>query len=168
MSTDDQTTPPVKVAEFIRYEEAQAAVDRLSDDGFPVNAVTIVWSRLRHVEHVVGRRTVATAALQGALSGLWFGSFLGLLLTLFVELDEGASALGVVISYALVGAAIGAIFQAFKHWSLKGRRDFSTLGRMDAESYEVWVEPDHVDQARGMLTRAGIPVVSESEVDTDI
>lgn len=143
--------PQVKLAEYTQYTDAQAAVDRLSDEGFPVRHVSIVWSRLRQVEYVTGRRTVATAARDGALSGLWFGSFLGLLLTLFVELDEDASAWGLILTYAIVGAVIGAAFTAFTHWSKRGARDFSTMGRLDAEAYEVWVHPDHVAQAGGIL-----------------
>ncbi len=145
---------PVMLAEYSRYDDAQAAVDRLSDEGFPVRHVSIVWSRLRRVEYVTGRRTWLTAARDGALSGLWFGSFLGLLLALFVDLDEGASELGVIITYALVGAVIGAIFVVVQHLALRGRRDFNTQGRLDAESYEVWVSPEHMAEASRIL---GVP-----------
>lgn len=140
-----------RLVEYPRYAEAQAAVDHLSDEGFPVRHVTIVWSRLRQVEYVTGRRTVATAARDGALSGLWFGGFLGLLLTLFVQLDEGASALGVIVSYAIVGAVLGAVWMAFQHWTKRGARDFATRGRLDAESFEIWVDRDHLAEAAAIL-----------------
>ena len=110
-----------------------------------------LWSRLRQVEYVTGRRTIATAARDGALTGLWFGGFLGLLLSLFVELDEDATAIGVIVTYAVVAAAINAAFMAFRHWSQRGERDFSTKGKLDAEAYEVWVDTRHVSQARGIL-----------------
>jgi hypothetical protein len=40
------------VARFDEYETAQRAVDRLSDDGFPVENLDIVGSELRLVERV--------------------------------------------------------------------------------------------------------------------
>lgn len=145
----------VRLTSYERYPDAQRAVDQLSDEGFPVEHVSIVWSRLRKVEYVTGRRTVAKAAGEGALSGLWFGAIIGVLLTLFVELDEDVSGLGVIVSYALTGAVVGAIFLAFGHWMRRGTRDFSTIGKLDAEAYELWVHPDHLYRARQMLGIVG-------------
>jgi hypothetical protein len=47
------------VARFDDYESAQRAVDRLSDDGFPVEKLDVVGSGLRLVERVTGRLTGA-------------------------------------------------------------------------------------------------------------
>ncbi len=152
---DRPTIAQTMLKSFDRYPDAQSAVDTLSDEGFPVKNVSIVWSRLRQVEYVTGRRTIGTAARDGALSGLWFGGFLGLLLSLFVELDEGASSLGLIVTYAAAGAVLNAIFMAFRHWSQRGARDFSTVGKLDAEAFEVWVDKNHVAQAAGIL---GVPV----------
>ena len=66
------------VASYSTYESAQEAVDRLSDHKFPVEHVSIVGSDLQLVEHVIGRLTVARAALAGAASGVWFGLLIGL------------------------------------------------------------------------------------------
>ena len=54
------------VARFDDYESAQRAVDRLSDDGFPVEKLDIVGSGLRLVERVTGRLTTSRAATAGA------------------------------------------------------------------------------------------------------
>lgn len=159
----DAAVPPTKLVEFVRYEDAQAAVDTLSDEGFPVEHVSIVWARLRQIEYVTGRRTILTAAMQGAASGMWFGAFIGLLLSLFVELEEDATAIGLVVSYALTGAVVVAIYQAVRHWSQRGRRDFSTMGKLDAEAYEIWVQPDLVYRAAAVL---GVPV-PEPEIESD-
>ena len=43
------------VARFDDYESAQRAVDRLSDDGFPVEKLDVVGSDLRLIERVTGR-----------------------------------------------------------------------------------------------------------------
>ena len=71
------------VARFDDYETAQRAVDRLSDDGFPVEKLDIVGSDLRLIERVTGRLTTLRAAAAGAVSGLWAGLLIGVLLGLF-------------------------------------------------------------------------------------
>ena len=45
------------VGSYERYDDAQRAVDTLSDRRFPVERVTIVGSDLRLVERVTGRLT---------------------------------------------------------------------------------------------------------------
>ena len=52
------------IASFTRYEEAQELVDRLSDNGFPVDRVAIVGRDLQYVEQVTGRMTYGRAALR--------------------------------------------------------------------------------------------------------
>ncbi len=163
--TSNPSGPPRKLVGYERYEAAQAAVDTLSDEGFPVEHVSIVWSRLRQIEYVTGRRTVLTAAGQGALSGLWFGGFIGLLLSLFVELEEDTTAFGLIVSYALTGAVVVAIFSAVRHWLQRGRRDFSTTGKLDAEAYEIWVEPSHVDRAAALLGVTPLPLPGSEPPD---
>jgi hypothetical protein len=73
------------VGRFDDYESAQRAVDRLSDDGFPVENLDIVGSGLRLVERVTGRLTRARATGAGALSGLWAGLLVGVLIGLFTS-----------------------------------------------------------------------------------
>jgi hypothetical protein len=53
------------VARFDDYGSAQQAVDRLSDDGFPVEKLDIVGSGVRLVEQVTGRLTTGRAAGAG-------------------------------------------------------------------------------------------------------
>jgi hypothetical protein len=93
------------VARFDDYETAQRAVDRLSDDGFPVEKLDIVGSDLRLVERVTGRLTRGRAASVGAVSGLWAGLLIGILLGLFTS---GHSFLAV----AATGAAFGVLWGA--------------------------------------------------------
>ncbi len=96
--------PPTLLVEYAEYDKAQQAVDKLSDAGFPVAATSIVWNRLRRVEHVTGRKTALTAARAGAMSGAWFGSFIGLLLLFFVETQEETSGIALIVAYLIVGA----------------------------------------------------------------
>jgi hypothetical protein len=57
------------IATYASYQEAEQAVDLLSDERFPVNRVAIVGTGLRSVEQVVGRVTTGRAALTGAGQG---------------------------------------------------------------------------------------------------
>ena len=78
-------TPPQGdlIGRYATYEEAQRAVDFLSDEQFPVQNVTIVGTDLKMVERVTGRLTYARAAGAGAASGAWFGLFVGVLMSVF-------------------------------------------------------------------------------------
>src|SRR6201995_6181847 len=100
------------VALFDDYESAQRAVDRLSDDGFPVENLDSVGWGLRLVERVTGRLTRARATGAGALSGLWAGLLVGILLGLFTS---GHSFLAVIVTGAALGAGWGAAFGYLAH-----------------------------------------------------
>ena len=141
------------VARFDDYGSAQRAVDRLSDDGFPVEHLDIVGSDLRLVERVTGRLTKARAAGAGAVSGMWAGLLVGVLLGLFTT---GHAWLGVVAVAALIGAAWGAVFGFAAHAATRGRRDFSSIRTIAASRYNLIARDGTADQARRMLSDAGL------------
>ena len=141
------------VARFDDYESAQMAVDRLSDDGFPVEKLDIVGSGLRLVERVTGRLTRGRAAAAGALTGLWAGLLFGVLLALFTS---GHSFLAVAATGAALGVAWGAIFGYVAHTSTKGQRDFSSVRGLVATQYDLIAREGTVDRARTMLSEAGL------------
>ena len=58
--------PHQTLAAFDTYPEAQRAVDRLSDAGFPAERVAMVGHGPRSVERVTGRVTRGRAAVIGA------------------------------------------------------------------------------------------------------
>ncbi len=139
------------VATYARYEGAQAAVDTLSDAGFDVARSAIVWNGLKRVEHVVARETVWTAALKGAAAGAWFAGFFGLLVALFVDTDTFGEAIGIVVTYLVLGAIVGAVWFGVAHWQTGGRRDFASVGSFEAESYDVRVPTEQRDDAERIL-----------------
>lgn len=141
------------VARFDDYTAAQRAVDRLSDDGFPVEKLDIVGSDLRLIERVTGRLTTARAALSGALSGLWIGLLIGLLLGLFTS---GHTWLAVIGAAAGFGALWGAIFGFASHAAKRGQRDFSSVRGLTASHYDLIAREGTVDRARRMLDQAGL------------
>ncbi len=141
------------VARFEDYDSAQRAVDRLSDDGFPVDKLDIVGSGLRLVERVTGRLTRARATEAGALSGLWAGLLVGTLLGLFTS---GHSLLAVIVTGAALGLAWGAIFGYLAHARTRGQRDFSSVRALTATHYDLVAREGTADRARLMLGDAGL------------
>jgi hypothetical protein len=142
------TTGRQTIARYDRYEDAQRAVDHLSDSGFPVQGVEIVGSDLHLVEQVTGRLTSGRAAMAGAGSGAWFGVFVGLLAGLFTT---GPEWVGLVLGGALIGAVWGAIFGFFAHMATQGKRDFSSARGLAAEHYDVSVADADEQRAREVL-----------------
>ena len=162
MSTSSEaaaTPPPQLIATFPTYDEAQAAVDKLSDDGFPVSMVSIVWSGLRRVEYVTGRKTLLTAGRDGLIAGAYFGALAAFIASFFITLEEGVGALELIVSWLLFGALIGAVWGVIGHALQRGQRDFSSVGKLEAESYQLWVEQSHASDAR---SRLGFPSIGPS------
>lgn len=139
------------VAVTASYADAERAVDRLSDAGFPVSTVSIVGRGLNSVERVTGRVTAGRAALVGAGSGAWFGLFLGLLLGLFLPAPAW---LALLLTAVVLGAVWGAVFGFLAHAVTGGRRDFSSVQRFVADQYEVHVSAERADEAARILARA--------------
>jgi hypothetical protein len=139
------------VATFDRYEDAERAVDYLSDHGFPVENAQIVGSDLHLVEQVTGRVTTGRAALAGAGSGAWFGLFIGLLVGLFTT---GPTWAGLVLGGLLIGAFWGAIFGFIAHYAMRGRRDFASDRALVAHRYDVLVTAD-AERARTLIAELG-------------
>jgi hypothetical protein len=141
------------VARFDDYQTAQRAVDRLSDDGFPVEKLDIVGSELQLIERVTGRLTKLRAAVAGGVTGLWAGLLIGTLLSLFTT---GHSWLGVVAAAAGFGVLWGAVFGFAAHAATRGQRDFSSVRTLAARHYDLIARDGSVDRARTMLGQAGL------------
>ena len=141
-------TPPRgdTIARYATYLEAQRAVDYLSDQAFPVQFVTIVGTGLRMVERVTGRLTYPKVAGASALSGAWFGLFVGLVLTLF-----GGGNSAVLPAAVLFGAGFGILFGIISYSLTGGRRDFTSSSQIVASEYEVLCLPEQAGRARELL-----------------
>jgi hypothetical protein len=141
----------VQVGSYDSYEQAQAAVDYLSDQKFPVENVTIIGSDLRMVEKVTGRLTMGRAIAAGAAGGAWWGLFVGLLLGIFST--DGSSWIGSVLVGLLVGVVFGVIFGAIGYAATQGRRDFTSTSTITAGRYDVMCAPARAEEARAHLAR---------------
>ncbi len=140
------------VAVFDRYEDAQALVDRLADEGFAVEHVTIVGRDLRIVERVTGRLDGVRAALGGALTGAFWGVVFGLLFGVWFAHD-GTSLLGIVLYWIVVGAVFGLVFALVVYALSGGRRNFTSVVGMQADRYEVLVDEPYIDDVLRRLAR---------------
>jgi Heat induced stress protein YflT domain len=138
------------VASYKTYDEAQRAVDYLSDSDFPVESAAIVGSDVRIVEQVTGRLTSGRAALAGAGTGAPWGLFIGLLVGLFTTDSEW---LGLVLGGLIIGAAWGALLGLVFYWATQGRRDFTSDRGLVAERYDVMVTDELAERARTLLAQ---------------
>jgi hypothetical protein len=147
----DQTSSSARrsVGTYDSYGDAQRAVDRLSDNGFPVERVAIVGRGLRFEEQVLGRETVSSAALRGAGQGAIVGVLFGLFLWAISANDVAA---GWLILYGLIwGAILGAILSAIFQAASGGQRDFRSASRMTADHYDVMDDEAVADEAVRIL-----------------
>lgn len=139
------------IGSYDTYAEAQRAVDFLSDEGFPVQNVSIIGSDLKMVERITGRLTRGRAAGLGAVSGAWFGLFVGVLLSLFAK--NGTNVVVLVLSAIVYGAIFGTVWGFVGHSLQGGKRDFTSRSRTVSSRYDllcVWAE---ADRAREVLAR---------------
>jgi hypothetical protein len=140
---------PQSLGVYDKYEDAQKAVDFLSDHEFPVENCMIVGTELKQVERVTGRLTTGRVALGGLLSGIWMGLFIGLIFSFFGT----GSALAVILSTVVIGALFGIVWALAGYAATRGRRDFSSVSRIVATRYEVLVEHKLAAQGRELLTQ---------------
>jgi len=145
-------TPRRAVAAFDTYEEAQRAVDRLSDRGFPVEHAAIIGTGLRYIEQVTGRLTTGRATLIGLGYGAMLGLLWGLLFGAFFTVDSGSFA-GVLLYSLALGLVFGGVFGAVGHAATGGRRDFESASVTRADRYEVQVDEQYAERAELLLSR---------------
>ena len=147
MSARGDTTSSVPqhlLGEFPTYSAAERIVDKLSDNGFPVERCRIVGTGLRTVEYVTGRLTSRGATAGGAASGAWFGLLFSLLFGLFAH---GSAWFAVLLGSTLISTLWMGLFGYLAHRATRGRRDFQSTKGLEAEQYAVYVDATHADDA---------------------
>ncbi|HEV7167316.1 MAG TPA: general stress protein [Micrococcaceae bacterium] len=141
------------VGSYTSYLDAQKAVDYLADQQFPVQFVSIVGNDLKMVERVTGRLSYPRVALNGALTGAWFGLFVGVLLSFFAPASATGGGYFSIMTSILMGAAFWMLFGIATYAMQRGKRDFTSTSQVLASSYEVIVAPDHAVEARRVLAQ---------------
>jgi hypothetical protein len=131
------------------YPEAQSVVDRLAKADFPVAQVSIVGNDLKTVERVTRKLSWNRAALEGLLSGAWFGLFIGLVFSLF----SAATSIGFYAAAVLIGAAFGLLFRLITYAINRRTRDFDSTHQVLASNYQVLVATGQLETARDALAK---------------
>jgi hypothetical protein len=139
------------VASFDSYEEAERAVDRLSDLDFPVERVAIIGQDLQTIEQVTGKLDYPRAAWRGAVSGAIPGVLIGWIFGLFNWVDPLITGLLLALYGLVIGAVIGAIVGVIVYALQGGRRDFASVVMMRPQRFEVVVDDAVADQAAKLL-----------------
>lgn len=135
------------IGSYASYEEAQRAVDYLADNDFPVSDVTIVGVEPMLVERVAGKLSWGRVLGTSAMSGAWFGLFVGLLLSLFTT---GAGAMPILIGL-VAGIGFSTVFAAISYGATRGRRDFVSSSQLVARRYDVLSQPRNAERGRDLL-----------------
>jgi len=136
------------IASYATYAQAQQAIAYLADQHFAVESLTIVGTNLTSVERVTGRLSYGRVAIAGAMSGAWFGLFVGLLLTMF---GGAGAASGVWLSSIAIGAGFGLLFSVLSYAMTRSRRDFTSSSQIVASQYAVLCAGEHATEARRLL-----------------
>ena len=131
------------------YEQAQRAVDYLSDRDFTVQDVTIVGVDLMQVERVIGKLTWGKVIGGGVVSGAWLGFFFGLLVSLVFT----GNPLAPILIGTIGGIIFGVISTTIPYAATRGQRDFASTMQLVAGRYDVLCDPKSAEKARDMLAR---------------
>jgi hypothetical protein len=147
-------TPPSgwPIGSYSTYLEAQRAVEHLADSDFAVEDVTIVGVDLMLVERVIGRLSWGKVLGTGAVSGAWFGLFVGILLSLFSGGSPGIHYQPILVGL-VSGMLFGVVFAGISYASTRGRRDFSSASQLVAGRYDVLCQPRNAEEGRNLLAK---------------
>ncbi len=135
------------IASYDSYADAQKAADRLSDEGFAVNRLSIRAEDLHLVERGTGRLSYFGATLRGAGSGAAVGALFGFVINLLNLMDSAISALAVAYGGLVFGMVIGAITGLISHATSGKEWNFSSIGTVEAGRYDVVVDEVVADEA---------------------
>lgn len=142
---------PQLLATYNSYVEAQAAVDYLSDNRFPVEHLAIVGTDLRSVERVTGRKDWGTVVNRGLANGLSIGLLFGIMAMIFYPPETNIYQLAAIAIVA--GVVISVVFALIGHLMTRGRRDFTSVTQTVATRYEVLCEHKVTMKARELLAQ---------------
>lgn len=149
------------IGSYTSYLDAQKAVDYLADEKFPVRHVSIVGNDLKMVERVTGKLSYPRVALSGAMTGAWFGLFIGVMLSFFGGSSQAGGPYLNVATAMLMGAAFWMLFAIIGYAAQRGKRDFTSTNQVLASSYDVIVTPDVAMDARRLLAK--LPMSSTAQ-----
>jgi hypothetical protein len=152
----------VVVASYPEYRLAEEAVDRLSDNDFPVDRVSIIGRDLQFVERVTGRFGWLDAALRGLLTGAIAGVLIGWLFFVFDWFSPVVARGWLILDGLWFGAVVGLVMGLLMYALTRGRRDFASIGTLTATRYDVVVDPSVAEEALRVLAGHRDPHLSDA------
>lgn len=153
---DQQLPRGVVVASFDTYEQAQAAIAKVSGADADLAGLAIVGNDLKIVERITGRLTWGKVAGAGALRGLGFGAFFGLAYMLFLPEMTGS-----VLLFPLLGLAFGILLGVLSHAMTRRKRDFASVQQVLAARYDVLAPQQTAGRAMHIIGQRGTPAETE-------
>ncbi|SJM46369.1 hypothetical protein CZ771_00955 [Actinomycetales bacterium JB111] len=142
----------VELGSYTKYEDAQRAVDHLSDNDFPVRKVSIVGEDLRMVERITGRLDYGRVAASGAATGAWFGVMMAIVMWIVV----GGFGLVDFLVPVVVGAAFGVLLGVGSYTLRPKTRDFTSSSTVVARRYTVIADPSVAAGMQAALAKEGL------------
>lgn len=158
----DQHLPSgVVVASFETYDQAQAAIAKVSGSDTELAGLAIIGNDLKLVERIVGRLTWGKVAVRGAIRGLGFGAFLGLMFLVFVP-----EAIASVLVFPLLGLAFGILLAVVQHAIVRRKRDFASTQQVLAARYDVVAPQTVAGRAMQIIGQRDGAVPSEAQLQS--
>jgi uncharacterized membrane protein len=148
------------VAAYPTYTEAEQAVQQLAKANFPVEHVTIMGRGIQMVERVTGKVTWIDSVIRGSLTGALVGLLVGWLFGVFDWFTPIVSAFWLAVDGFWFGALVGSLFGFITWLFMRGRRDFGSVGGLQAERYELHVDGEVADEAERILSGAAAPAAT--------
>jgi hypothetical protein len=139
------------IASFERYQDADALVERLAQEGFPVDRLLVVGRDLELGEPGSGPPSAANVAIGGMIGGAALGALLGLL---YGALYPGVPLLAELLYWLAGGVAGGLLAAGWMYWFGSGRKRVESVVGLTAGRYEVLADEAVADQVLWRLGRA--------------
>lgn len=156
---DQQLPAGVVVASYETYEQAQAAIAKVSGTDTELAGLAIVGNDLKLVERIVGRLTWGKVAMRGAIRGLGFGAFLGLMFLVFIP-----EAISSVLVFPLLGLAFGILLAVVQHSLVRRKRDFASTQQVLAARYDVVAPRERAGRAMQVIgQRDQVPAAAQAQ-----
>jgi len=159
-SANGTSPPPVmfaparrRIATFTDYEEAERAVEKLTNRGYPVERLAIVGRGLQSVEQITGALNWWSAAWHGALSGALPGVLIGWIFGLFDWVNPLIASLLLALYGLIIGMALGAVMGLIGYAFMRGRRDFASITLMSASEFDLVADDAVADDAARLLAQ---------------
>ena len=145
IDTDDQL-----LGEFHSYQQAQAAVEALSERGFPADRAVLVGRGLHSTERISPRRRRRRAIRRAAIPSVVAGAAVSGLLWGAQLVGPTTSLSRVLVVGALIGLITGVMLGAIGAAGTRRRRR-AGIQIVDADSYQLYVAPRLASYARRVL-----------------